>query len=61
MAEVGPRGGGAAQIHGAALLGTPLPPPQPHGMPPSPPVVPGGVGSPLPLPPCCCSRFHGYC
>ena len=49
-------------IHGAALLGPPSPP---HPMvSPLPPVVPCGVGSPLPLPTVVavgCAPFHGYC
>ena len=39
-----------AGIYGAALLGPPSPPTPWY--PPSPPVVPCGVGSPLALPPC---------
>ena len=49
-------------IYGAALLGPPSPP---HPMvSPLPPVVPCGVGSPLPLPTVVavgCAPFHGYC
>ena len=47
-------------IYGAALLG----PPSPYGIPPSPPVVPCGEGSPLPLLPMVAvgvAPFHGYC
>ena len=49
-------------IYGAALLGPPSPP---HPMvSPLPPVVPCGVGSPLPLPTVVavgCAPFRGYC